>query len=126
MESKELAYYISELILEKKGENIKILALKEKTSITDYFVICSASADMQIKAIADNILKKTKDIGEKTFRNQGYTSLNWVLLDYIDVVVHIFNEETRKFYNLEGLWGDVEIIDIDENTFTKKKTKKSK
>ncbi len=116
MTSEKLAYFISDLILQKKGTEIKIFDLKDKTSVTDFFVICTASSDMQVKAISDYIIKETKNIGEKVWHNEGYTGLNWVLLDFVDVVVHIFQPETRRFYNLDGLWGDAKIISIDESS----------
>ncbi len=127
MEPKDLVYFIAELILQKKGTDVKIINLEGKTSVTDYFIICSASGTLQVKAIADHVLKETKNINERVWRDEGYTALTWVLLDYVDVVVHIFNEETRKFYNLEGLWGDAEVIDVPENfKFKKKTTRKPK
>ncbi len=124
MDNKKLAYFIAELMLKKKGTDIKILNLEGKTSVTDYFVICSAAADVQVKAIADFIAVETKKKDEYVWKNEGYTALSWVLLDFVDVVAHIFNEETRKFYNLEGLWGDAEITDVTEETFSAKKPAK--
>lgn len=126
METKELVYYIAELILQKKGTDIKIINLEGKTSVTDYFIICSASSTMQVKAIADHILKESKKAGERAWSDEGYSGLTWVLIDYVDVVVHIFMEETRKFYNLEGLWGDAEITEIPEDYKFKKTTAKKK
>jgi ribosome-associated protein len=127
MDPKELSLFISELILQKKGTGIKILNLTGKTSVTDFFVICSASSEIQVKAIADHILKETKKIGERVWHDEGYTGLSWVLLDFVDVVVHIFSDEARRFYNLEGLWGDAEITDITDNfVFKKVKSKKKK
>jgi ribosome-associated protein len=115
MDKKEFIYFVSELILQKKGYDIKILNLEGKTSVTDYFVVCSASSTSMVKAIADHLFKETKLAGENVWRDEGYSGLTWVLLDFVDVVVHIFNEETRKFYNLEGLWGDAEIEEIPED-----------
>ncbi len=126
METKELVYYIAELILQKKGEDIKIINLDGKTTVTDYFILCSASSTMQVKAIADHVLKETKKAGESAWRDEGYSGLTWVLVDYVDVVVHVFMEETRKFYNLEGLWGDAEITDVPEDYKFKKATLKKK
>lgn len=126
MESKELVYFIADLILQKKGTELKIINLEGKTTVTDYFLICSASSTMQVKAIADHVLKETKKAGERAWRDEGYSGLTWVLIDYVDVVVHIFMDETRKFYNLEGLWGDAEIEDIPENYKFKKTTVKKK
>lgn len=114
MESSLLANRISQLIFNKKGYDVKILDLKELTSITDYFVICTGDSDTQIKAIADEIDKKLRDENIKVWHIEGYESLNWVLLDYVDVVVHIFKKETREFYNLEKLWGDAPTIDVTD------------
>jgi ribosome-associated protein len=114
MESKKLAKYIADLIIQKKGEDIKILDLRKLTPVTDFFVICSASSDVQNKAIADFIVEEAKKLGQKPWHNEGYGNLSWVLLDFVDVVVHIFLSETRRFYNLEGLWGDAGITNIKD------------
>jgi ribosome-associated protein len=114
MDSKDLAFYLSDLILQKKGTDILILDIRKQTSMTDFFVIGTASSDTQVRAIADNIIAETKKAGQKPWHNEGYSNLSWVLLDFVDVVVHIFLKETRKFYNLEGLWGDAKITKIDE------------
>ena len=119
MESKEFAVRIAELILTKKGYDVHILDLRELSSIADYFVICSADANVQVKAIADEVDDKLRDVGIKCHFKEGYSTLNWVILDYFDVVVHVFNKDAREFYNLEKLWGDapVDIIndDLEEN-----------
>ncbi len=111
---KNLAEYISKLILQKKGEDIQIFDLRKITSITDFFVICTATSDVNAKAIADYISEETKKKGYKPWHSEGYTNLSWVLLDFVDVVVHIFLKETRKYYNLEGLWGDADITYIKD------------
>lgn len=119
MESKEFAGRIAELILSKKGYDIHILDLRGLSSVADYFVICSADAGIQVKAIADEVDDKLRDVGIKCKFKEGYNTLNWVLLDYFDVVVHVFHKDSREFYNLEKLWGDapIEIIndEIEEN-----------
>ncbi len=116
MDSKELARNIGELILSKKGYDIKILELKNLTTIADYFVLCTADSTTQVKAIADNIEKQLRDNGIKCYHKEGYDSLNWVLLDYVDLVVHIFKTDSRSYYNLEKFWGDapIEIISDSE------------
>lgn len=121
MDSFILANRISELIFNKKGYNVKILDLKEIASFADYFVICSADSDTQVKAIADEIDKTLKDQGIKSWHKEGYRALNWVLLDYVDVVVHIFKKEMREFYNLEKLWGDAPVIEVDDPALKKSK-----
>lgn len=114
MNSEKLAFKISDLMLRKKGDGIKILDLRKLTTVTDFFVICSASSDTQVKAISDFIKEETKKIDERPWHNEGYTNLSWVLLDFVDVVAHIFLEDTRKFYNLEGLWADAVITEIKD------------
>lgn len=114
MDSLQFAKEITETILTKKGFNIKILDLKKLSAFADYFVICSASSDTQVKAISDALEKELRDRGIKTYHREGYEALNWVLLDYFDVVVHIFKTEARDFYNLEKLWGDAKVIEIED------------
>jgi len=126
MDSTALAKKISQLILEKKGEDVKIMDIRKLTNISDYFVVCSASSDTQVKAIADFVSKETKKIDEKPWHNEGLTNMNWVLLDFVDVVVHIFLTESRKFYNLEGLWADAEVTDVQDAPAEKPVKSKSK
>jgi len=94
---------IIEKALEKKASDLIVLNVKSLTSITDYFLICSANSEPQIKAICDNIRKGTPN---KPFHIEGYEKLSWVLLDYIDIIVHVFKTEERKYYNIEKLWAD--------------------
>lgn len=115
MDSKELAFKIADLMLQKKASRIVVMDLNNLTNVTDYFVMCSASSDTQVKAITDFIRVETKKIEEDAWRNEGLTNLNWVLMDFVNVVVHIFLEDTRKFYNLEGLWADAEITEVKDN-----------
>lgn len=129
MDSEKLAAEITRLIFNKKGFDVKILNLKKLTTIADYFVICSADSDTQVKAISDEIDKNLKDKGIKVWHKEGYKSLNWVLLDYVDVVVHIFKKDIRDFYSLERLWGDAEITEIQDTQsipIEQTKTKTSK
>ncbi len=114
MDSLEFAKEISDIILSKKGYDIKILNLIELTSVADYFVICSADSDVQVRAIADEIDKLLSKRGIKCYHKEGERALNWVLLDYFDVVVHIFRKDVRDYYNLEKLWGDAEVIEIND------------
>lgn len=114
MNSKELAFKIADLILQKKGSRVIVMDLRNLTTVTDYFVICSVISDTQVKAIADFIKSETKKIDERPWHNEGIANLSWVLLDFVNVVVHIFLEDTRKFYNLEGLWADAEITEVKD------------
>jgi ribosome-associated protein len=106
LNSTELAQQISEIIFTKKGFNVVAIDLRKLVTFTDYFVICSADSDTQVKAIADQVDKALSDKGIKCWHREGLKALSWVLLDYVDVVVHIFKKDAREFYNLEKLWGD--------------------
>jgi len=126
LESVTLANNIAELIFNKKGYNVKILDLKEVATFTDYFVICSADSDTQVKAIADEIDKSLRDSGLKSWHKEGYRALNWVLIDYVDVVVHVFKKDMREFYNLEKLWGDAPVIEVEDPALKKAEPVKEK
>ncbi len=121
MDSRELADKITGHIFNKKGYDVKILDLRELATFADYFVICSADSDTQVKAIADEIDKSLRDEGIKSWHKEGYRALNWVLLDYVDVVVHVFKNESRQFYNLERLWGDAPAFEIEDPMLKKTK-----
>ena len=113
--SSELAAQIAQLSLDMKGDQILSLDVKKLTSITDYFIICSADTDIQVKGIADFIRKNTF---HKPIRTEGYEQLNWVLLDYIDVIVHIFLTTERNYYQIEKLWADAPTIEYSDDDFT--------
>lgn len=106
---------IKEALLEKKADKIVLLDLRELTSLTDYFFVCEATTDTQVRAIMDNVVEKVKeDIGERVWKKEGTSTFNWVVLDYVNVVVHILNTESREYYNIEGMWNDAprtEIVD---------------
>ncbi len=95
-------------IQEKKGENIISLNLKKiNEAVADFFIVCEASNQPQIRAIADNVEQKVKDLcDEHPYHHEGYKNLHWVLIDYVNVVVHIMLPENRKFYKLEEMWSD--------------------
>ena len=114
MEAKELAQYISELALEKKGKQVMKMNLQNLTTMTDYFIILTADSDVQVKAIADHIIRQTKNNGVKVYHKEGFDSLRWVLLDFVDVIVHIFRGETREYYGLEKLWADAKMELVTE------------
>ena len=109
--SSKLAENIAQFALDKKAENVLSLNVKKLTNITDEFVICSSDTNIQVKAIADSIRKNTD---YKPVRIEGYEHLNWVLLDYIDVIVHVFKTSERNYYNIEKLWGDASIREFSD------------
>ena len=103
-------------IREKKGLDIVTLDLsKIDNSVCSVFVICHGSSKIQVQAIADSVFEMVKKkTGQNPWHKEGYQNSDWILLDYVDVVVHVFNKETRLFYNLEGLWADAEKTVIND------------
>ena len=109
-----LSTYLSEIavhgIQEKKGNDIVRLDLRElKSSVSDYFIICSANSSTQVKAIADSVEEEIyKNTQTDPWRKEGQETADWIILDYFDIVVHIFKTEKREFYGIEDLWGDAQ------------------
>ncbi|MBZ4687258.1 MAG: ribosome-associated protein [Clostridia bacterium] len=107
IDSYKLATKVAQAAVDKKAFDVKLLKIKDVSIITDYFVLASGSSTTQVHAIVENIEKILKEeLGLKPLRIEGFTQGRWVLLDYSDVIVHIFLQEEREFYNLETLWGD--------------------
>jgi ribosome-associated protein len=124
LDSGKFALKVAQKIFVKKGFDVIIMDLRKLASFADYFVICSADSDVQVKAIADQIDKSMVEEGIKCWHKEGYKALSWVLLDYIDVVVHIFRKDARIFYNLEKFWGDApteKVIDEQLGKVNRKK-----
>ena len=124
MTPKTLANKIAQLTLTKKASNIIILDLRKLTDMTDFFVVCSGDSDVQVKAIADAVIDGAEQLNEPTWHKEGFSQRQWILLDYVDVVVHIFHKEMRKYYALEKLWGDAKIEEVEEKPEKKKAIKK--
>lgn len=108
--SREKALKIAKFLDNKKASDIKILELKDLTIITDYFVICSSESTIQVKSFTEYIKEQMEMEGFKPFNIEGLKYAHWVLIDYGDVIVHIFLEETRHYYDLERLWLDAPRI----------------
>ncbi|EQF23904.1 oligomerisation domain protein [Clostridioides difficile CD160] len=100
-------------IEDKLGQDTVIINIGKVSSLCDYFIITTASSQRQVKAIADNVEDELSKLGLEPRGKEGQSTQTWVLLDYGDVMVHVFNEENRGFYNLEKLWKDAPYIDID-------------
>ena len=107
--TKTIAKRIIEFTLSKKAEDVLLFDLRKVTTMTDFFIICSGTSDTQVRAIADSVIDGCKKQKIKIYHTDGLQSLTWVLIDLIDIVVHIFQPETRRYYQLERLWGDAEI-----------------
>ncbi|MBI5464711.1 MAG: ribosome silencing factor [Ignavibacteriales bacterium] len=114
MTSRTLANRIANFMLSKKAQNVVIADLRKVTPTADFFVICSADSDTQVKAIADAVQEGTAGIGSPVWKYEGYQALQWVLLDFVDVVAHVFYKEARSFYNLERLWGDARLKHVSD------------
>ncbi|MCX2745073.1 ribosome silencing factor [Mangrovivirga sp. M17] len=111
MNSSELAALVVEGMQDKKAKDVVLLDLREvKNSISDYFIICTGGSDTQIDAIADSVEKKVyEETAENPFNKEGNQNNQWVIIDYVDVVAHVFSPKNREHYNLENLWGDANI-----------------
>lgn len=106
MSSRQLALRAADLALSKKAEDIVLMDLREVTNFADYFVLCTARSDPQMRAVADAVVDGLASAKCKVWHAEGYETRSWILLDYVQVVVHVFLPETRLYYALEKLWGD--------------------
>ena len=110
--AEQIAVIAAKALEDKKAKDVKILKTAEQTVLADYFVICSGSTAPHIKALVDEVDKKLSEAGEPPTRREGLRSDIWVLMDFGSVIVHVFTEEARKFYNLERLWSDSEEVTL--------------
>ncbi|HOM02956.1 MAG TPA: ribosome silencing factor [Acetivibrio sp.] len=106
MGSKEMAEKIVGILEEKKAKDLNTIDIRDISVLADYFIICSGTSTTHIKTLADEVEEKMQEAGVELLHKEGYNSARWILLDYGDVVLHIFHEEDRGFYNLERLWAD--------------------
>jgi ribosome-associated protein len=119
--TKELCDWIVKGMQEKKAADIVILNMKNiKNAVADFFIICSGNSDNQVDAITDSIEEQVyKALDQDPWHKEGKENKEWILLDYVNVVAHIFKKERREFYALEDLWGDASIVYIDKPEFEK-------
>jgi len=103
---------ITKLIKEKKGYDISIIDIKKLSSLTDYFIICTSDSDPQTRAISNHIKKELSKEKIKPLQTEGLEYMDWILIDYYDIVIHIFKKEKREFYNIERLWSDTKITRV--------------
>jgi ribosome-associated protein len=99
---------------EKKATDIAILDLRQVASFTEYFVLCTGANARQVKAIADSVEEQLRNVGKRPLHTEGYSSAEWILLDYGDFIVHIFSSASRRFYDLERLWRDAGRIVVKD------------
>ncbi len=114
MTSLETAKLAVKAICNKKGLNVKLIGIRDISSIADYFVIAAGTSNTHVKALADEVEFRLDNEGIGVSHIEGYRSDSWILMDYIDVVVHVFSDEAREYYDLERLWQDGEEIDISD------------
>ena len=112
LSAKEVALQVTKALDEKKGIDIKLLRIEEVSSLADYFVICTGSVNTHVKTLCDYAEYTMEQLGEPMLGREGHRGNSWELLDFGSVVVHVFTDETRKFYDLERLWGDAEEMDL--------------
>lgn len=112
--AKEVAYEVTKALDEKKGQDIKLLRINDVSSLADYFLICTGTSNTHVKTLCDYAEYAMEQLGENMLGREGHRGNTWELLDYGAVVVHVFTEEAREFYNLERLWGDAEVIDLKD------------
>ena len=109
---KEIAYSVTKALDEKKGMNIKLLKIDKVSSLADYFLICTGTSNTHVKTLCDYAEYTLEQLGEPMLGREGHRGNTWELLDYGSVVIHVFTDEARKFYDLERLWADAEQVDL--------------
>lgn len=111
----EVLNAITEALLSKKANDITVLDVSELTTLAEYFVICHGNSDVQVKALADVVEEDVlKQCGEKSWRKEGGSSRAWIILDYVNIVVHVMSEEKRRYYDIERMWNDAKITHIKD------------
>ena len=110
--AKEVAIHVTKALDEKKGMDIKLLKIDKVSSLADFFLICTGTSNTHVKTLCDYAEYAMEQLGEPMLGREGHRGNSWELLDYGSVVVHVFTDEARAFYNLERLWADAEVIDL--------------
>ncbi len=111
----ELAQFCCQVLMSRKAEEMLVLDLQDiESAPANYFVLCTGTSEVHVKALTDALLRGIRNAGMERPRLEGDDAYEWVLIDFFDVVVHIFQEDTREFYNLEKLWGDANMYSPDE------------
>lgn len=111
---KEIAYEVTKALDAKKGMDIKLLKIDRVSSLADYFLICTGTSNTHVKTLCDYAEYTLEQLGEPMLGREGHRGSAWELLDYGTIVVHVFTEEARRFYDLERLWADAEAVDLKE------------
>lgn len=114
MDSKELALAAVKILDSKKASDISALMVRDLTIVSDYFIIASGNSDTHVKSLADELDFKLSEQGVKPLRTEGYQSGEWIVVDYGEVIIHIFKKQTREFYSLERLWSDAKRLELGD------------
>ena len=114
MNSKEMVKLAYQALSDKKGEDIKIIDIQSVSVLADYFIIADGSNPNQVQAMADSVREALGRAGHEPRQVEGYGSANWILMDYNDIIVHIFSDESRTFYDLERIWRDGKEVSVGE------------
>ncbi|TAK53255.1 MAG: ribosome silencing factor [Bacteroidetes bacterium] len=117
---------MAQFALSKKASDVIIMDVRDVTDVADYFVVCSADSDTQVKAVSDAIMDGMESLGSAPWHREGVSNKQWVVLDYVDIVVHVFLKEMRKFYSLEKLWGDASIEPVEDKPKSTRAPRKKK
>ena len=114
LSGKEVALEVTKALDAKKGIDIKLLRIDKVSSLADYFIICTGTVNTHVKTLCDYAEYTMEQLGEPMLGREGHRGNSWELLDFGSVVVHVFTEEARKFYDLERLWADAEVVDLKD------------
>lgn len=106
---------VAAFALEKKAVDVLVMDVRKVTDVTRFFIVCTGTSTPQVKAVADHVIDSCREAGLDIYHVEGYDSLRWVLIDLVDIVVHVFLPDVRKYYQLERLWGDAPAEQIDES-----------
>ncbi len=115
-QAKQMVQLAITALEDKKGEDIRVIDIREVSVLADYFLIASGSNANQVQAMADNVQEELGKAGYDCRQVEGYQSANWILMDYGDIIIHVFDKEDRLFYDLERIWRDGKIMDAGEFT----------
>ena len=114
LSAKEVAYAVTKALDSKKGMDIKLLKIDRVSTLADYFLICTGTSNTHVRTLCDFAEHTLTELGEPMLGREGHRGNSWELLDYGSIVVHVFTDEARKFYDLERLWADAEQVDLND------------